>query len=125
MSSPQEQYVEALRTSQEAVVQAMESWTKSAQSAFGQAGGSPAAGLEPNQVIDQVFDFAERMLEVQREFSKTLAASAASAAEAARNTAETTGEAVRAQAEAATAAASTGTRATTSGGKRQSRTKKR
>ena len=81
MSSPQEQYAEALRTSQDAVIQAVQSWTKAAGSAFGQEPATPAGRMDTNQVIDQVFDFAERMLEVQREFAKSLAASAASAAQ--------------------------------------------
>jgi hypothetical protein len=40
--------------------------------------------VDPQQVIDQVFDFAEKMLAVQREFAKSQAATAASATEAAR-----------------------------------------
>ena len=34
MSSPTEQYTESLRKSQEAVLDAMQAWTKSAQNAF-------------------------------------------------------------------------------------------
>ena len=77
MSSPTEQYTESLKKSQQAVLDAIDAWTKSAQSAF----SSPAIGLtgakSPDQVIDQVFDFAEQMLAVQRQFAKSLAASAA------------------------------------------------
>lgn len=97
MSSPQEQYTEAMRTSQEAVVEAVESWTKSAQSAFGTPPGSPSGAFDPNQVIDQVFDFAVQMLAVQREFAKTLAATAASAGEAARKQTESASETARTQ----------------------------
>ena len=80
MASAQEQYAEALRANQAAVVQAFESWTQSAQSAFGApTSGPPTIG--PEQVIDQVFDFAEQMLAVQRAFAKTLAKQAAQAAE--------------------------------------------
>ena len=74
MSSPTEQYTESLRKSQEAVLDAMQAWTKSAQNAF----SVPAAGFagqpNPDQVIDQVFDFAEQMLAVQRQFAKNMAA---------------------------------------------------
>ena len=77
MSSPTEQYTESLKKSQQAVLDAIEAWTKSAQSAF----SVPAAGLpgqqNPDQVIDQVFDFAEQMLAVQRQFAKNMAAVAA------------------------------------------------
>lgn len=77
MSSPAEQYTESLKKSQQAVLDAIQAWTKSAQSAF----SAPAAGLagpkSTDQVIDQVFDFAEQMLAVQRQFAKNLAALAA------------------------------------------------
>lgn len=102
MSSPQEQYAESLRASQEAAMQAVESWTKTAQSAFSAPTSSASAQLDPNQVIDQVFQFAEQMLQVQREFAKTLAATAVSAGEAAREQAEAAGDALRQQGEAAT-----------------------
>jgi hypothetical protein len=82
MSSPQEQYAEAIRSGQEAVATAFESWTKSAQNAFGAAPGRTTGSMGTDQVIDQVFDFAARMLEVQREFAKSLAATAAAAAAA-------------------------------------------
>jgi hypothetical protein len=89
MSSPQDQYAKSLRTSQEAVVEAVKSWTKSAQIAFGTPPGSPSGPFDPNQVIDQVFDFVEQMLAVQREFAKTLAATAPTGAAVARQTAST------------------------------------
>jgi hypothetical protein len=86
MSSPQERYAESLKKSQEAlqqsqkaVVDAMQAWTKSASSAY----KTPASSLpgQPNasQVIDQVFDFAEQMLKVQRQFAKNVAAAAPAA----------------------------------------------
>ena len=43
--------------------------------------------MDPQQVIDQVFDCAEKMLAVQREFAKSLA-TAGSATEAARQQSE-------------------------------------
>lgn len=54
---------------------------ESLQSAFSSPGLTTAA-VDPKQVIDQVFDFAEKMLEVQREFAKNLASTAAAAGEA-------------------------------------------
>ena len=80
MTTPQEQYVESLRSGQQAVVQAMEAWTKSAQKVVGAADGGSAATVDPGLVIDQVFDFAEQMLAMQRRFAKALATSAAEAA---------------------------------------------
>jgi hypothetical protein len=78
MSSPQEQYTESLKQSQKAVLDAFEAWTKSAQSAFSApTAASVASPMRPDQVIDQVFDFAEQMLAVQRQFAKSMAAAAA------------------------------------------------
>jgi hypothetical protein len=97
MSSPQEQFAESLRTGQEAAMQAVQSWTKSAESAFGSSPEAPGQ-FDPNEVIDQVFNFAEQMLEAQREYAKTLAATAASVAEAARKETGPVVEAARKQA---------------------------
>jgi hypothetical protein len=77
MTNPQEQYMESLRNGQRAVVEAMESWTKNAQKAFGASGAGNAGAVDPEVVIDQVFDFAEQMLAMQRRFAKALASSAA------------------------------------------------
>ena len=74
MSSPAEQYTESLKKSQEAVLDAIQAWTKSAQSAFSAPAASLAGQRNADQVIDQVFDFAEQMLAVQRQFAKNLAA---------------------------------------------------
>jgi hypothetical protein len=92
MASPQDQYAEPLKAGQEAVAQAVDAWTKSAQRAFGTQPVGTSGHFDPNQVIDQVFDFAEKMLQVQREYAKTLTSTAASAAEAARTSVETAGE---------------------------------
>ena len=77
MTNPQEQYMESLRNGQQAVVQAMEAWTKSAQKAFGASSAGATSAVDPEVVIDQVFDFAEQMLAMQRRFAKALASSAA------------------------------------------------
>lgn len=92
MPSPQEQFADSLRSGQEAVAKAVDAWTKSAQSAFGTQSPAAAGSFDPNQVIDQVFDFAEQMLRAQRQYAKTLNASAASAAEAVRAHTDTAGE---------------------------------
>ena len=74
MSSPTEQYTESLKKSQEAVLDAIQAWTKSAQNAFSVPTAGLAGQANPDQVIDQVFDFAEQMLAVQRQFAKNMAA---------------------------------------------------
>jgi hypothetical protein len=77
--SPQEQFTEAMRAGQQAMADAVQSWTKGLQGTFG-AVPEGGAAIRPEQVIDQVFDFAERMLEVQREFAKSVVATAAGVA---------------------------------------------
>jgi hypothetical protein len=77
MTTPQEQYLESLRNGQQAVVQAMEAWTKSAQKAFGGSETGSAGTVSADAIIDQVFDFAEQMLAMQRRFAKAVASSAA------------------------------------------------
>jgi hypothetical protein len=96
MSSPQDRYADVMRSNQEALLGAVESWTKNLQNTFTGA-MAPAVSADPNQVIDQVFDFAEKMLEVQREFAKNLASASAAATGAVRQQAESAGEAVRQQ----------------------------
>jgi hypothetical protein len=83
MTSIQEPFLDAMRQSQQAVLNAFESWTKTVQSTFGQATpGSPVTGtVDPSEVVDSVFDFAEKLLESQRQFAKNLMAASVSAAE--------------------------------------------
>jgi hypothetical protein len=123
MSSPQDQYAKSLRKSQEAVVEAVQSWTKTAQSAFGAPPDRSSGPFDPNQVIDQVFDFIEQMLAVQREFAKTLAATAASAGEAVRKQTASAGEAVRKQ--TASAGPRKGTNSAAAAPRSQPRARKR
>lgn len=87
MSSPQEQFTALARQSQEAVVSAVDSWTRTVQQAVSQM-SAPTAQADPNQVIDQVFDFAKKMLEMQRDFAKNLVQSSTSAVESAARQAQ-------------------------------------
>jgi hypothetical protein len=75
MTALPEQYLESVRQSQEAVRNAIDSWTRSVQQMFGQPTSISAGSVDANQIIDQVFDFAEQMLKMQRQFAKTLVAS--------------------------------------------------
>lgn len=99
MTSPQDKYADVMRSSQEAVVEAFESWTKNAQNAMTGVPGVGSSPVPPQEVIDQVFDFAGKLLEVQRDFAKSLASTAAAAAQSARDNTETMSQAVRAHAE--------------------------
>jgi acetyl-CoA carboxylase carboxyltransferase component len=90
MANPQDQYTEALRSSQEAVAGALDGWTKAATQAFGMVPNAPLPAVDPAQVIDQVFDFAERLLESQRQFAKSLAEASAQVSDTMRQQAEST-----------------------------------
>ena len=93
MSTPQEQFTDALRTSQEALAGALDTWTKAASQAFGLVPNAPfAPPVSPGQVIDQVFDFAVRLLESQRQFAKSLAETSAQVSDTLRQQAESTAD---------------------------------
>jgi hypothetical protein len=87
MTNLQEPFLDAMRQSQQAVLSAVETWTRTMQQTFGQATSSGAptvASVDPNEIVDQVFDFAEKLLASQREFAKNLMAASAAATEAAQ-----------------------------------------
>jgi hypothetical protein len=80
--TPQEQYLQMVTQSQEAARAAFDTWTRTAQEAFGKL---PAlTPVDPNQVIDEVFDFAGNLLTVQRDFAKHLVATASAATDTVR-----------------------------------------
>ncbi|HEY2278702.1 MAG TPA: hypothetical protein VGI00_10125 [Streptosporangiaceae bacterium] len=83
MTTIQEQYSELIKQSQDASRAALETWTQTFQQAAGQLSGSALIG--PNQVIDQVFDFAGQVLNAQRDFAKQLVATGTVIAEKARD----------------------------------------
>jgi hypothetical protein len=105
MSSPQEQFAAAVRSTQAQAVDAVETWTKITQDAFGKIGDAPGRAPKPDDVIDQVFDFAEKMLEGQREFAHRMLGVTEKVGEAARDEIESATEKVRDQVEARTEAA--------------------
>jgi hypothetical protein len=79
-------FLDAMRQGQEAALNALESWTKAVQQTFGQAAGAtPTTGtFDPNQFVDQYFNFAEAVLRLQRQFAKTLMGASRQAVEAAQ-----------------------------------------
>jgi hypothetical protein len=81
MTTPTEQYTTLMQQGQEALRTAVDSWTRTVRDAAAQF---PAGiqGYDPDKVIDQVFDFAEKLLEMQREFAKNVLKSSVRAAEA-------------------------------------------
>jgi hypothetical protein len=92
VTSIQEQYTETVKQAQDAVLTAVDAWTKTVQDAVGQL-PAVAPVLNPDQVIDQVFDFAQKLLAAQREFAKNLVHTSTQVAETIRQGAARTTEA--------------------------------
>ena len=70
----QEQFIDAVRQSQQAVLDAVAAWTKAVEEI---APPLPTvAGLEnlpkPEVVVDNAYDFAQKLLDTQREFARNI-----------------------------------------------------
>ena len=92
----QDQYIETFRQTQETWAEVVKSFTNDAQRTFGQP--SPLfAFVDPNQTIDQVFDFWEKSLEAQRTVAKQLVGATISAGEKVREQVESVSAVVRAE----------------------------
>jgi hypothetical protein len=109
----QDQYIETFRQTQETWADLVKSFTNDAQRTFGPP-SSLFTLVDPNETIDQVFDFWEKSLEAQRKVAKQLVGVSISAGEKVREQAESVsalvrqnadsfGEALREQADAVTA----------------------
>lgn len=70
MTSPNEQFSRIARQGQEAVNNAVRVWADSVQRLAGGRGGGQMTDM--TAVVDSAFDFAERMLQTQREFTKSV-----------------------------------------------------
>ena len=73
MTSPQ-QYTDTFKQTQDTMIAAFDAWTQAFQQGLGQLPG--AGAVDPQQVIDQVFDFATMVLNAQRDFAKQLVVAA-------------------------------------------------
>ena len=62
----QEQYIDSYRQTQETWAGVVENFSKDLQRSFEQP-FKPFAPVDPNETIDQIFDFWEKSLEVQRD----------------------------------------------------------
>ncbi|HET7477540.1 MAG TPA: hypothetical protein VFJ97_16140 [Dermatophilaceae bacterium] len=80
MSTPTQQYTDMVQQSQQAVLNAVDTWTKTVQEAFAQLPSSPGQ-FDASGMVDQVFDFTEKVLEVQRDLAKRLVSTSAATAE--------------------------------------------
>jgi enoyl-CoA hydratase/carnithine racemase len=79
------QYTEFVQQSQQAVLSAVETWTKAVQDAFSSV-PSTASEFDAAGSVDKIYDFTEKVLEMQRDFTKKLIASSTEAAEKAKAT---------------------------------------
>ena len=103
----QDQYVDTLRKTQDTFRQTQETWadlvksfTNDAQRTFGPP-SSLSTLVDPNETIDQVFDFWEKSLDAQRKVAKQLVGVSISAGEKVREQAQSVSALVRKNAESA------------------------
>lgn len=105
MTGPQDQFTQVARQGQDAIANALRTWTESVQSIVG-SGTSAQSGLpSPQQILDNVFDFAEQLLASQRAFATRVLAVGLEANEAATGKAREAVESIREHTVAATDAA--------------------
>jgi len=98
MTAPTDQFVDIANRGQEAVTTAVRAWTDTVQSFASKltAGQSPVTDLQG--VVDQYFDFAEKVLANQREFANQWASATAKASEAVTEQAQRATQSVAAHA---------------------------
>jgi hypothetical protein len=90
-TSAQEQYLDAVREGQEAWAKAVRAWSDSVQRLWGDPSSTTTREAPTaEQVIDNVFGFAEQLLAAQRDFAKRLVQATAPAVEAAQSTGKST-----------------------------------
>jgi hypothetical protein len=77
----QEQFIDAVRESQQAVVDAVGAWAQTVQGIAAAVPPVPGADQLPDAqtVVDNTFDFVEKLVASQREFARNLLAAGAPA----------------------------------------------
>jgi hypothetical protein len=77
----EQQFLEAVRQSQQAIVDAVGAWTKGVESLSASYPPVPEdyEPPKPEEVVERSFDFAEKLLTSQREFARNVLAAAAPA----------------------------------------------
>src|SRR5215218_3696566 len=82
-TSSQDQYLDAVREGQEAWVNAVRAWPDSVQRMWGDPSSTTTREAPTaEQVIDNLFGFAEQLLAAQRDFAKRLVQATAPAPDA-------------------------------------------
>jgi hypothetical protein len=82
MTAPTDQFVDIANRSQEAVTSAVRTWADTVQSFAGRLTSGQSQLPDLQSVVDQYFDFAEKVLANQREFAQQWASATAKASEA-------------------------------------------
>ena len=82
MTVPTGQFVDAANRSQEAVTTAVHSWADTMQSFASKLASGQSQMPDLQHVVDQYFDFAEKVLASQREFAQQWASATLKATEA-------------------------------------------
>jgi hypothetical protein len=91
LTTAQERYLDAVREGQEAWADAVRAWSDSVQRMWGDPSSTTTREAPTaEQVIDNVFGFAEQLLAAQRDFAKRLVQETASAADAAQSKMQST-----------------------------------
>ena len=99
MTAPTDQFVDIANRGQEAVTTAVRTWTDTVQTFASKltAGQSPVTDLQG--VVDQYFDFVEKVLANQREFANKWASATVKASEAVTEQAQRATQSVAAHAQ--------------------------
>ena len=105
MTAPQDQFTDVARHGQEAITTALRMWTENLQSMIGGSTSAQSGLPSPQQVVDNVFDFAEQLLASQREFATRVLAAGTEANDAATSKARDAVESMNAHTLTATDAA--------------------
>ena len=71
MATLQEQYLQVVQQSQEAVLDAVGSWSKTVQDSTSSLPSWPAQ-VDPGHALDQFFEFSHKLLTLQHQFAKGL-----------------------------------------------------
>jgi hypothetical protein len=97
MTAPTDQFADLANRSQEAVTTAVRTWTDSVQSLTSQLTAGQGQLPDLQGVVDQYFDFAEKVLANQRQFAQQWASAASKASEAVTEQAQRAGQSVTSQ----------------------------
>ena len=97
MTAPTDQFVDIANRGQEAVTTAVRTWTDSVQSFASKLTAGQGQLPDLQGVVEQYFDFAEKVLANQREFAQQWASAATKATEAVTEQAQRATQSVTSQ----------------------------